>query len=647
VRSFGKGIPQQLGLPAIVPGDVIPNFSNGTPAFNTGTAGVRGATAWQIFDMATRIQGNHTFKAGVEQRVNRGNNFQRSNPSGAFTFNGNLTNNPQATSGTGSTYASFMLGEVASANVTRHVGAAFQGFSTSFFLNDDWKVSRQLTINLGIRYDYQQQPVERWNGMSNIDMSLEIPGTGLKGRTIYAGVDGQPRSFRGTDTNDFAPRLGLAYDIFGSGRTVFRAGFAAFYPSIFNQNFFGNPAGFSTTQTDYTSAGGSNFRAFRLRDGFPTPPIEPLGSKLGPAAFLGQGVSLEESDPTTPVSIQWNGGIQQQLGKTWLVDVSYSANRGYGFIAAGYDLNQLDPVNNALGLALQNSVPNPYAGRVPGTLGAATITRSQSLRPFPYYQGITVRNPRYGAFMSHLALISVEKRMSRGFTMLFSYTAGKLISNSNMSELISFAAESAPAGSFQNAKFDRKADRSLDPRDVSQRAVVSALYELPFGKGKYFNITNPVLSRIAGGWQLNTIGTMQTGRPLSVTGANNNLANRPNSTGVSAKLDNPTVTRWFDTQQFVNPPSYTYGNVGRMLPDVREPGIINWDLSMIKNTRMNERFSLQFRAEAFNFMNHVNLGRPGTGFSPGPNGLNTSGSFGVITSADDARIVQFALKLIF
>lgn len=647
VRSFGKDLPRQLGLPPVVPGDTMPQISNGLPAFNTGTAGLRGATSWQFFDMASRITGGHTMKFGVEHRINRGNNFQRSNPSGAFSFNGNLTANPQTPAGSGSGYASFLLGEVASANVTRHVGAAFQGFSTSLFFNDDWKVSRKLVLNLGLRYDYQQQPVERWNGVSNMDFSREIPGVGLMGRTVYAGVDGQPRSFRKTDTNDFGPRLGLAYDLFGKGRTVFRAGFAAFYPSIFNNVFFGNPAGFSTTQTNYTSSGGSNFRAFRFRDGFPTPPIEPKGPALGPAAFLGQGVTMDESDGTTPISLQWNASLQQQLGRSWLLDVSYSANRGYHFVASGYDMNQLDPQYQSLGLALQDRVPNPYAGRVPGSLGAATITRSQSLRPFPYYQGISIRSPHYGAFISNLMLVSLEKRMSRGFTMLFSYTAGKLISNGGMSEVISFAAESAPANGYQNGKFDRASDRGIDPRDVSQRAVVSALYELPFGRGKRWDSGNPVISRIIGGWQINTIGTMQTGRPLNISGASNFLANRPNSTGKSAKLEHPTPSRWFDTLQFVNPPNFTYGNLGRTLPDVREPGIAGWDLSFIKNTRITERSNLQFRAESFNAFNRVNLGRPSTGFSAGPDGYNRSGTFGVITSADDARIVQFGLKFIF
>ena len=154
-------------------------------------------------------------------------------------------------------------------------------------------------------------------------------------------------------------------------------------------------------------------------------------------------------------------------------------------------------------------------------------------------------------------------------------------------------------------------------------------------------------NRIIGGWQVNTIGIMQTGIPLLIRGANNQRANRPDSTGISAKLDNPTRQRWFDTSQFVNPAPFTFGNVGRALPDVRTPGTVNWDLSFIKNTKFNERFNLQFRTEMFNFLNQVNLGAPATGFSPGPNGLNQSGSFGVITTARDARTIQLSLKLQF
>src|SRR5262245_14238583 len=177
---------------------------------------------------------------------------------------------------------------------------------------------------------------------------------------------------------------------------------------------------------------------------------------------------------------------------------------------------------------------------------------------------------------------------------------------------------------------------SLSSDDVSSRAVVSVLYELPFGRGHRY-----------GGWQVNTIGAMQKGLPLILRGASNFLSDRPNSTGKSAKLDNPTRDGWFDTNQFINPPDFTYGNIGRVLPDVRTPGTVNWDLSILKNTKITERVNLQFRAEAFNFLNHVNLGSPNVSFSPGPDGKNRSGSFSLITSARDARIGQLGLKVIF
>jgi hypothetical protein len=230
--------------------------------------------------------------------------------------------------------------------------------------------------------------------------------------------------------------------------------------------------------------------------------------------------------------------------------------------------------------------------------------------------------------------------MSHGFTALFSFTGGKVISNSLQTPVNFGPIEQASVTNYQNA-YNRAAERSVDPADVSKRAVVSLLYELPFGRG-----SGP-LSKVIGGWQLNTIGVMQSGIPLLIRGASNLRADRPDSTGVSAKLDSPTRDRWFDTSQFVNPVNFTFGNVGRVLPDVRSPGTVNWDLSVIKNTRFAERYTVQFRAEAFNFLNWVNLGAPNVSFVPGPDGKNRSGSFGTVTSSRDARNVQLALKFIF
>ncbi|MGH9844253.1 MAG: hypothetical protein ACREEM_36485, partial [Blastocatellia bacterium] len=280
--------------------------------------------------------------------------------------------------------------------------------------------------------------------------------------------------------------------------------------------------------------------------------------------------------------------------------------------------------------------------------------RAQSLRPYPYYDAINVLAPRSGNYNYHALLLSVEKRFSQDLTFLFSYTAGKLISDSVIGAVDFGGVEQVQETGYQNG-FDRAAERSVDPSDVSQRAVISALYELPFGAGNRWDSGNRFVNGLISGWQVNAIGTMQTGLPIIVRGANNNLANRPNIIG-SAKLDNPTAQRWFNTDVFVNPPPYTYGNVGRALPDMRGPGTVNWDLSLLKNTRLREGLTLQFRAEAFNFLNHVNLFPPASGgnirsgvaqFVPGPDGLNRSGAFGVITGSRDARNVQFGLKLIF
>ncbi len=252
-----------------------------------------------------------------------------------------------------------------------------------------------------------------------------------------------------------------------------------------------------------------------------------------------------------------------------------------------------------------------------------------------------------GNSIYHAGLIRVEKRFSQGLTFLASYTKGKLIDDSVASPITFGNVEQVSTVSYQNGLYNRRAERSLDPTDVSQRLVLSGVYEIPVGKGKKINISNGFLNAVIGGWQLDSIATMQTGVPVAVSGANNNLATRPNSTGQSAKLSNPAAAEWFNTSVFINPASYTYGNLGRVLPDVRNPGIVQIDLSVIKNRRIKERGNLQFRAESFNVANHVNLGLVSSSFSPGPNGLNTSGTFGTITSARMPRNIQLGMKLTF
>jgi hypothetical protein len=645
--SYNQNWPSQLGFPSNVPETVVPTISNGYTGFATGVVGLRGALTWDFNDTLTIVDAAHTIKLGIEYRLLYGNNYQTANPSGTFNFSSTLTGNPQSQSGTGSTYADFMLGDVSSASIGTYIGEAERGYSLSGFIQDDWRVTSRLKLNLGLRYDYQQPPYERNCGTTNFNPYQKDPVSGLLGRLDFACQD-YGKTFLNSDFTNFAPRFGFAYDVTGSGRTVIRGGYAIFYPSIFNLLYFGNTTGFAATTTSYNPPGGnSNLPAFILSQGLPSPAIQPLGAALGSNAFLGQSASYDQAAQKTPMSQQWNFSVQKQLHGGWVVDLSYSGNHSTHLLSGNYSLSELNPQYLSLGNALQNPVPNPNAGIVPGSLGGATITRQQALSPYSYYSSVSVRNPHLGNSIYHAALLTVQKRFDQGLTVLASYTKAKLISDSVASPINFGSVEQTGITGYQDGLYNRSIERSIDPTNVPQRLAISSVYELPFGKGKFFNIQNNILNSIAGGWQAQAIMALQKGLPVAITGANNNLATRPNSTGQSALLSNPTQYEWFNTAAFVNPPNYTYGTVSRTLPDVNNPGLFNLDFSMIKTTRITEKANLQIRGEAFNLDNHVNLGYPNTTFVPGTNGLNSSSTFGTITSARAARSIQLGMKLIF
>jgi hypothetical protein len=650
--SYKSGIVATLGLPASIPDLELPSIASGAglPGNADLSVGIRGQTTWQLADSLTWIRGAHTLKMGFDTRLQQANNYQPSGLSGAYSFSSSLTNNPQIPSGTGSSLATFLLGAVSSASIPTALGESETGHSVSLFVQDDYKATSRLTLNLGLRYDYQPWAVERNDGLSNFLPNVVDTVNGLPGAVLYAGKGFTGSPLGGTRMNSFGPRAGMAWDIAGNSKTVFRAGYGIYYENVISRDLFGNTAGFASTTTTYNPpSANTNYPAFYLSQGLPTPPIQPLGSALGPAAFLGQGVSYDQSGAAVPRSQQWNASLQRQLPGQWVVELGYSGNHANHLVAGSYNLDQLNPAYFSKGTALQNTVANPYAGVVPGSLGSSTITLQQSLLAFPYYSSVTVRDPHLGDSVYHAGFLTAKKRFSNGLVLLASYTKAKLISDSivipdNFGSLLE---GNATVTSYQNGLYDRAAERSIDPTNVAQRVVVSGVYELPVGKGKLLNLTNPVMNGVFGGWQTEGILTAQSGLPLVVTGANNNAATRPNSTGQSAKLSNPTEYEWFNTAVFVNPPSYTFGNLGRVLPDVSGPRLVNIDLSLIKNIQLRERFSLQLRAESFNMANHVNLGMPNTGFSAGANGLNSSSTFGTITSAAAARTYQFGAKIKF
>jgi Carboxypeptidase regulatory-like domain len=647
--SWNKNIPESIGFPSIVPPTAIPIMSNGLAAVND-TGGVRARFNLEIIDNATKVVKSHTITVGTDLRYNFGAQTLNTAPSGNYVFASTLTGNPQTQSGTGSIYASFLLGQVSSATVMTVLGEADRAIAAAVYGQDDWKATPNLTLNAGVRWDYQQQPFEQNNGYSSFNPNIINPLNGLKGSYQFAKVGGLGRNFVNENYHDIGPRLGFAYNFGPHHALVARGGYALYYALAFGQNFWGSTTGFQNT-TSY-SAPNSNFEAFPLQIGLPSAPIQPLGAALGPSAFLGQGVTTVPAVSPTPNAQQITASVQTLLPFGLTFESAYVYNHGSHFTLPLNDINQIDPSNYALGTALQNNVPNPYFGIVPAStsLGGSTITKLQSLKPYPYYSSINTYYQHVGYYKANLAEFSLSKRPSHGFSFQLAYTIGK-----DISSLIYLNTAVAVPGvtSFQNPR-DLNSETALDPTDVSQRATIIAQYELPFGRGKHFSSSNGFVNGLIGGWQINNITILQGGYPVQISGANNNLATRPNfATGVSPKSSKPKQKAgpWFNQLAFVNPPSYTYGNVPRSLANVRSPGTINFNDSIFKDTHLGERLVLQLRAEAFNLFNRTNLGRPNGTFSPGTGAgatANNLTTFGYITSTQtDNRDLQFAAKLSF
>lgn len=609
----------------------------------------------------TKILSRHTLKIGWEYRKQLLNFLQLGAPSGQFSFDARWTQaNPVAASSTaGYSLASMLIGIPTSGMMTHEPVPAQASSYWAGYVQDDFKVSQRLTFNLGLRYDVDVPRTERYNQLSYFDITAPSPVAGkVPGYLNLAGAmrftDSSHRRQTPTDLNNVAPRFGFALAL--GPKTVFRGGYGILYgASIMQASGSTGNAGLEgyRSATPFISSLDNRLPITTLSNPFPFGYYLPLGRADGPysGASTGLGMAVGESyflDYVNPVIQQWNGTLQQQLPGNLMLELGYVASKGNHLVDGenGIQLNQLPATAFALRNTLNDLVPNPFAGAIttPGsTLAQPVVARAQLMRSYPQYTQITGATKPQGNSLYHSFTLRIEKRYSHGLTLLMALTGGKLIDD--VSSSVGFL---GATGNNKQDYYNRAAERSISAQDVSRQLVLGFTYELPIGRSQRL-WNNRVAGTVLGGWQVNGIFAMGSGIPLLIRQPQNNSGlgspgQRPNSNGTSAHLPRRSrdqeISRWFDTSVFSISPPYTFGNLGRILPDVRTPPVKNIDLSMFKNLRFFEdRFTVQLRGEAFNATNTTHLSGPGTTI--------TSAAYGVITSAGNPRQMQIALKLLF
>ena len=648
--------PSELGLPK--------NLENGAdllvfPEFNIEemtAPGLRHHWNFRSANMShtlnatySKVIGSHSIKAGGEWRVNLINHMQASWQM-YFQFTRGMTQGPdprKVSGNAGFGYASFLLGAGANGRINNRIRPAFSSKSFGGYIQDDWKVSRKLTLNIGVRWDAETGLTERYDRFSIFDPNVRSPlsdaaGLDLRGGWRFPGVDLETgRNLRNPEWNNFAPRLGLAYQVLDG--TVVRIGYGMFYAMApWGANYYPTSP-FATTTPWLASLDGVNPHNL-LNNPMPDGVILPPGASAGLTAGNGlHGGGPVPSVMRTPYNQQWNFTIAQQFGPSAALEVAYAGNKGTHIpFRHGWQMDQLHPSHISPEAGILDLVDNPLHGVVPaGVLSRPRVQRGQLLTPYAQFPGVVHSAPGWGNTTYHSLQTKLTKRFEGGGNIVVAYTFSKVISDGS---------DNAWTSALWRNYYCRACERSLSPYDQRHRLITSSTYELPFGKGKqYGSGWGPALNAVLGQWQINGILTLNSGLPLrfSVPGnTSHSFGGRqsPDSTGVDARVEHadfdPTTTKWFDTEQFTIPRPYTFGNLGRVHPTIRADFVESLDFSIFKNFNFWERVTTQFRAEWFNAFNHPIFNNPGTR-------VGTGGFGRVAAQANLPRQTQLALKIIF
>ncbi len=594
--QYGFGyVPPAPGLTGL-PNISITGYSNLGEA--TFLPDIKGSDTFQMTDGLTWNRGKHFIRIGGEYRWVRSRYHIWGNARPSFTFNGAFT---------GNAVADFLLGDPNSATISSVLVGDIRYKYYGGYVNDDWKVTPKLTVNLGLRYEYWAPSYERNNLQANfivgpnklIYVNNEIPAStpASLAENIPSGVDN--RGLVDAHHNNWAPRAGFAYQL--AHKTVIRAGGGVFYSEADAAGISSRPEYNPPFRIGYTYTSDSIHPTLTFATGFP-------GNAIDPTQLNAGSTSINSFNPpmAVPVVYHWNFSLQQQAGK-YLIDSNYCLAR-----------------RARISRCSTTSIRTMRAGLRP-RLGA--LIQGFSDIPFADSMG----NSEYESLQ-----LRVQRRYSNGISLLASYTWSKSIDLGSGSLIADLTFRNV-----DNVGWERAASSSSIP----QRLVLSYTYALPVGRGKQFHVRNRVLAGMVGDWQLNGITTIRDGHPftpvLSVSSANTGTA-RPNwNPWAGSPGFKPTINDWFDLVAFTTPKQYNYGNSGRDI--LYSPGAVNFDFSIFKRysvKKLGEAGEVQLRFEGFNIFDHPQFGQPNTN-------VVVAGGGSITTLTTTMRQLQAGLKVMF
>ncbi len=633
---LGTTASSALGIPGI-PTNAA--FNNALPLFtftgfqqlgpSASTFSAYQTAVWQMVDTVNYTRGKHAFKAGLDMRWYQLNAVSPPNPTGSFAFTTTGTDQ-QGVTGSGNAIASFLLGQVDTFQIDLQTSKIRpRDHIVEGFVQDDWRVSDRLTLNLGGRYTLHFPSTEKNNQGAVFDLATQ--------QLDYLGVNGYSKSARELHYGNVAPRVGLTYLL--TPKTVVRSGFGIVF---IDQSGITTPftvPQFPFIQSVTQKTQDSVNAAFTLSNG---PSVAPI--PLTPSAGLGQSVYTVNRTAGSGYVEQWNLAFQRAVTNNLSVDVAYVGSHIVHVGIPDSNLNQLTAAQLAQGSSLLTTVTNPYYGQLPisSSIGGKTVTNAQLLKPYPRFLNVATYRNNSGTTNYNAIEGKIEERLTKGIYLLLAYTHSKLIDDA--SSVFSTTVLSSPNSSSLIAAdtFRPYLERDSSNGDMPNVLSLSGIYALPAGTGHRVG-SGGLGNALLGGWSLNTIFQMQSGMPVTVTQATNNNAfagfalQRPNLiANPSLAADNRTPSHFFNTAAFATAPQFVIGNASRN--PVRGPAYRDLDLALVKHTRVFEKNDVEFRAEVFDITNTPAFAQP--------NGSFGSAAFGSITATTtDPRVVQLALRL--